>query len=252
MYGSSALVDRDVGAGRGGLLGVFLLAEELQEVDRLGRRGLGDEEGVDAAERVGRLALAAGDGRERHDADVVLRQALAAGGASGPACRCSHSPIRSIAALPSPKTPVDSRVLGREIARLERLERREFAQALARLDEGRVLEAAVLARLGVGERMLAADAHDEIGIVEVHRPFLAGADDDRRDAGRLQLLHRGEEVVPGLDVLGLDAGLREQLLVVEERDFAGVERHADGLAVDLERRRRRSATGWPRPRRRRR
>ena len=76
--------------------------------------------------------------------------------------------------------PADFGVLGREIAGLERLERREFAQALAGLDEGRVLEAAVLAGLRVGERVLAADAHDEIGIVEVHRPLLAGADDDRR------------------------------------------------------------------------
>ena len=109
---------------------------------------------------------------------------------------------------------------GREIAGLERLERRKLTQALAGLDEGRVLEAAVLVRLRVGERAVAADADDEIGIVEVHRPLLAGADDQRRDPRRLELLHGAEKVVPALDVLGLHAGLGEQLLVVVENDFA--------------------------------
>ena len=130
--------------------------------------------------------------------------------------------------------PVRLGVLGREIAGLERLERAELAQALAGLDEGRVLEAAVLSGLRVGQRVVAADAHDEIGIVEVHRPFLARSDHDRGDAGRLELLHRAEEIVPGLDVLGLHPGLLEQLLVVIEGDFAHLERHADDLAVDLE------------------
>ena len=123
----------------------------------------------------------------------------------------------------------------RQIAGLEGLERREFAQPLAGFDEGRILEPAILARLGVGERMLAADAHHEIGIVEVHRPFFAGADDERRDPGGFELLHRAEKIVPGLDVLGLHARLLEQLLVVVEGDLAHLERHADDLAVDLER-----------------
>ena len=131
--------------------------------------------------------------------------------------------------------PVDSGVLGREVARLERLQRRKLAQPLARLDKGRALEAAVLARLGVGQGVLAADPHHKIGIVEVHRPFLAGPDRDRRDSGGLELLHRGEQVVPALDFLGLHARLLEQLLVVEEGDDALIERHADRLAVDFDR-----------------
>ena len=153
----------------------------------------------------------------------------------GPCMLSSHWPIRSIAALPSPKMPDRFGMLGREIAGLERFERGEFLQPLAGFDEGRVLEAAVLSRFRVGERVLAADAHDEVGIVEVHRPFLAAADHDRRDPGGLELLHRAEEIVPGLDVLGLHASLVEQLLVVIEDDLAHLERHADDLAVDLER-----------------
>ena len=69
----------------------------------------------------------------------------------------------------------------------------------------------------------------------MHRPFLAAADHDRRDPGGLELLHRAEKIIPGLDVLGLHASLVEQLLVVIEDDLTHLERHADGLAVDLER-----------------
>ena len=68
----------------------------------------------------------------------------------------------------------------------------------------------------------------------MHRPLLAGADDDRGDAGGLELLHGAEKIVPGLDVLGLHAGLLEQFLVVIEGDLADLERNADDLAVDLE------------------
>src|SRR3984957_5900742 len=121
-----------------------------------------------------------------------------------------------------------------DIARLERFKRGEFAQAFAGLDERRRLEAAILAGGGVGERRGAADPHDEIGIVEMDRPFLAGADDDRRDASGFYFLHRAEKIVPGLDVIRLHAGLVEQLLVIEEADLAGVEGNADRLAVDLE------------------
>ena len=131
--------------------------------------------------------------------------------------------------------PVELGVLGREVARLERLQRRKLAKALARLDKGRAFEPSVLACLGVGQGVLAADPHHKIGIVEVHRPFLAGPDRDRRDTGGLELLHRGEQVVPALDLLGLHACLLEQLLVVEEGDDALIERHADRLAVDFDR-----------------
>ena len=168
------------------------------------------------------LPLPPGTVGERQDADVVLRPGPCRS-ASWPACMpSSHWPIRSIAALPSPNMPADCACEVCEIAGLERLERGKLAQALAGFDERRVLESAVLAGLRVGERSRAADPHDEIGPVEMHRPFLAAADDDRRDPGGLELLHRAEEIVPGLDRLGLHAGLREQLLVVEEGDLAHV------------------------------
>ena len=107
MTASAPLHDRDIGAGRGGLFGVFLLAEEFEEVDRLGRRGLGDEPAVDAAERVGRLALAAGNDREGQNADVVFGAGPCRSAAFGPCMPSSHWPIRSIAALPSPNMPAD-------------------------------------------------------------------------------------------------------------------------------------------------
>ena len=69
----------------------------------------------------------------------------------------------------------------------------------------------------------------------MHRPFLAGPHRDRGDPSGLELLHGGEQVVPALDFLGLHAGLLEQLLIVEEGDDALIERHADRLAVDLDR-----------------
>src|SRR5579863_1923929 len=108
-------------------------------------------------------------------------------------------------------------------------------QPLARLDKGGVLEAAVLARLCIRQRVRAAATYDEIGPVEMHRPFLAAADDDRRNASGLDLLRRGEEIVPGLDVFGLYAGLSEQLLVIEEDNLAGVLGNTVGFAVDLKR-----------------
>ena len=73
----------------------------------------------------------------------------------------------------------------------------------------------------------------------MQRPFVGAAHDDRRDAGRLQLLHGGEQVVPGLDRRAIDAGLGDQLLVVEEADLRQDHRHAVDLAVDREGRDRR-------------
>ena len=69
----------------------------------------------------------------------------------------------------------------------------------------------------------------------MHRPFLAGPDRDWGDPGGLERLHRGEQVIPAPDVLGLYASLLEQFLIVEEGDDALIERHADRLAVDFHR-----------------
>ena len=228
------LVGGDVDAFLGRLLGVLLLAEEIKEIDCLLGRGLGDEEGVDAAKRIGRLALAARHDREGEDADVFLRLTLAARRirrlhADQP---FAHELHRGLAIA---EDTGRLGVFGGEVARLEWLQRRKLAQPLAGLDKGRALEPAVFACLGVGQCVLAADPHHEIGIVEVHRPFLAGPDRDRRDAGGLERLHRGQKVIPALDVLGLHARLLEQLLVVEEGDDALIERHADRLAVDFDR-----------------
>ena len=65
----------------GGELRLHVLRdEELQEVDGLLRRALGDQPAVDAAERIGRLALAAGHGREIEPADLVVAEAHLVGG----------------------------------------------------------------------------------------------------------------------------------------------------------------------------
>src|SRR3984957_15369559 len=68
----------------------------------------------------------------------------------------------------------------------------------------------------------------------MHRPLFAGADDDRGDAGGLQLFHRSQEIIPGLYILRLDARLLEQLLVVKERNLPNLIGHADRLAIDFE------------------
>ena len=54
-----------------------LLHEELQEVDRLGRRVLADGDAVAAADAVGRGAGATGHGREREPAELVAKTLLA-------------------------------------------------------------------------------------------------------------------------------------------------------------------------------
>ena len=69
-----------------------------------------------------------------------------------------------------------------EEARLKRLEVGELAQLLAGLDERRGGEALALAAHRRFERGLAAVAHGEIGPVEVDRPLVGAADDDRRHA----------------------------------------------------------------------
>jgi hypothetical protein len=104
-------------------------------------------------------------------------------------------------------------------------------QLLAGFDErGRCEALAVSAQRSV-ERALAAVADREVRPVEVDRPFVRAADDDRCDACGLQLLHRGQQLVPGLDRVRIDPGLREQLLVVEEPDLRDQHRHAIDLAV---------------------
>jgi len=64
------------------------------------------------------------------------------------------------------------------------------------------------------------------------RPLLAAAAGDRSDAGILQLLDRGQEVVPVLDAGRVDAGFLEQRLVVVEADQAGLVGQGIDLALD--------------------
>src|SRR4029077_9847049 len=119
----AALVGRNVGTFLGGLFSVFLLAEEVKEVDRLLGRRLGDEEAVDAAEGVGRLAFAAWHDREGKDADVFFWLALAA----RRAWRLHTYEPFDQSLYPALAVAEDAGrlgVLGREVARLERLQRR--------------------------------------------------------------------------------------------------------------------------------
>ena len=120
------------------------------------------------------------------------------------------------------------RVLEAEEAVLERLQIDELLEQLAGLLEGLAGKAAVLAPQRRIEGRLAADAHRKMRPVEMQRPFVGAADHDRRDAGRLQRLHRGEQIVPGLDLGRIDIGLGHQILVVEEADL----RQRDRQAID--------------------
>ncbi len=72
----------------------------------------------------------------------------------------------------------------------------------------------------------------------MQRPFVGAADHDRRDACRLERLHRRKQIVPGLDGGRIDIGLRHQLLVVEEADLRQRRRQAVDAAVLAEGRQR--------------
>jgi len=74
-----AFDDRNVEAA-GGCLALKLRArEELQEIDGLCRRTPGHQPAVEAAERVGRIALACGRGREGKPAELVVSDAFLVG-----------------------------------------------------------------------------------------------------------------------------------------------------------------------------
>src|SRR6266567_7451729 len=70
--------DEEAGGGKSGLH--VLRNEELEEIGGFLRRALGNEPTRDAAERIGRLALAAGHDRKVEPADLVLGQTDLVGG----------------------------------------------------------------------------------------------------------------------------------------------------------------------------
>ena len=139
--------------------------------------------------------------------------------------------ISIIAPLPSPNCPADCGYVTPRKPGWNGLRSTSCLKSLAGLDEGRVGEAFSLASQRRLERVLAADPHGEMRPVEVHRPLVGAAGDDGRDPGRLELLHRPEQIVPGLDRVRVDAGLGEEVLVVEEADLRRMHRHAVDLAV---------------------
>ena len=65
----------------------------------------------------------------------------------------------------------------------------------------------------------------------MQRPFVGAANHDRRNACGLQRLHRAEQVIPCLDLRGIDIGLGHQFLVVEETDLRQRDRKAVDAAV---------------------
>jgi hypothetical protein len=228
-----ALVGGDQEVLGGEALLHVLRDEVLDEGHGLLRRPLGDEPAVDAAERVRRLALAAGHGREVDPGELVVADAGLVRGEDllrvvEGRDREDH---RGLAVA-----EMADRLLALEAqeAILERLQVDELLEELTRLLEGLALEAAVLALQRRVEGRLAADAAGEMRPVEMHGPFVGPADRDRRDAGGLQLLRGVEQVVPGLDAGGVDARLGEQLLVGHEADLRDGVRQAVDLAVDGE------------------
>ena len=118
--------------------------EELQEVGRLLRRALGDQPAGDAAERIGRLALAAGHDREVEPADLVFAETDLVGGERAlqmidGADRKRHRGL-AVAEIAD-----RLRILEAEEAVLERLQIDELLEQLAGLLEGLAREAAVFA-----------------------------------------------------------------------------------------------------------
>src|SRR5262249_24702466 len=98
------------------------------------------------------------------------------------------------------------------------------------LGEARVVELRLRDRGGDGG--LRALAEHVVLPPEGVRPAVLAADRDRGEAGGLQLLHVGVELVGGGRRRG-DAGLLEQVLAVPEADDEVAVRPAVPLAVDL-------------------
>ena len=134
--------------------------EELQELGRLLRRALGHQPAVDAAERLARVALAAGDGREREPAHLRRRR--------GPSCRrrCAlrveiQLPISVIAPLPSPNWPDDCGAVAPRKPGWNGCRSTSCLNSSPALTNDLVAEALGLAALRGLEGGLAADAHRE-------------------------------------------------------------------------------------------
>lgn len=85
------------------------------------------------------------------------------------------------------------------------------------------------AEIAVGEEGLAVLT--QVQVVEVHDAEVAGVTGDLQLV--LDLLQRGEVLVPGPPELRLDARALEGLEVDDERHGVGADRNADLLAVDL-------------------
>src|SRR5690606_22831845 len=122
----------------------------------------------------------------------------------------------------------------RQVTRLARLELAKLPQIFACLDKGLGGEAVAFASLGGLKRSLPAGADDEIAVPVMDRPLVAAPAGQRRQARLLELTHRAQQIVPGLDRLAIDAGLRELFLVVEDGHRAGLVRHGPDAVVEPE------------------
>ncbi|QTK81185.1 Hypothetical protein AT6N2_L0232 [Agrobacterium tumefaciens] len=212
------------------LLFAFLAGQEGGEIDRFLGRVFGKRPAVQAAQSVGGLACAALDDREGEAADIFRGQPLAVTGVLA-LVRFRIVEAKNDRSLAVTKDAESLRPCRAEITRLEGFELAEFSQLLTGLDDCRVHEAFAFALAGCVKDGLAAISHHEIAPVEMNRPFLTTATGDRHDARILDLLDRGVEISPCLDVFSLHTRLGEQLLVIKEADEADAVGYGPDLAI---------------------
>ena len=233
MFGSSTDDSEPLMTGRMAplappLFAISMLVRELHEVDRLGRRVLADREAVAAAELLVGRAGAAVDGREREPAH--LRRLVLGVGREGGGRPLAHQVHRRAAVAHRRGLAAGAVPRGGQEALLERLHVDQPLELLAGLDEALAVERAVLA--GLLHRVRTGDAQRQVGPPEHAGPLVLLAERDRGDAGGLELLDGGQEVVPRGGRL-VDARLLEQRGVVPDPHHAQVVGDAVLLAVDL-------------------
>ena len=159
---------------------------------------LAEQPARQAAERVGRIAVATFDGGEGQDAELVIGDARP----WWPSCPSwRRSPSRPSGASRPCRRRNSRRHRRRSAARKPSCNGssaascRKYSPALTKASPAKPSPSP--ARGGL-EALLASETDDQLGPPEVSRPLVLGAERERGDARILELLHGGEEPVPGL------------------------------------------------------
>ena len=207
--------------------------EEFDEFRSLFRCALGHQPAIDAAQRIGRLALAARHNGEVEPADLVIRQArfVRRQSALGVVERGDSQNHGTLAIAESPD---GLRVFVAQKALLERLQIDQLLEVLARFLEDIAFKAAVFALHGRIKSGFATKPHRQMGPVEVQGPFIRATHHNRGDIGVFQLFDGTQQIIPCGTLAAVYARFGKQLLVIHEANLRDGVRQAVNLAVNRE------------------